>query len=399
MVMRVTESMKFNTSIASMFNVQSQYNDILEKMASQKKINKPSDDPLGMATLLGLRQATASINQYQKNIDSSNGWLTMTESKLSSVNDILTNVTELAIGQGTATSSAETRHIAGENVQQLIDEMLSLANSKYGDRYLFSGSRMDAAPFSATFQPARIAAPIPASANTFDGTVAASGVYTAGTNKTYAVKIIKGGFLADATYQVSSDGGKTWGAELDDLDTGAISLPDGISLTLTDNGSDHLTAGDMFYVNAYGDGYYIGNGDNLTIDVGRDASINYSITGERVFAGQGGGENIFKVMNDLKSALLNNNQQGITAQLDKLKNASEQVNLSISHVGTIMNRLELAKNNLSDMDLKVAEMTSTTEDADVAELATSLAMKQVALQASYATASKIGSSTILDFLK
>jgi flagellin-like hook-associated protein FlgL len=63
-----------------------------------------------------------------------------------------------------------------------------------------------------------------------------------------------------------------------------------------------------------------------------------------------------------------------------------------------VNRLELAASNLQDFSLKLADLTSKTEDADITELATSLAMKELALQASYATAAKIGQNTILNFI-
>jgi flagellar hook-associated protein 3 len=341
----------------------------------------------------------ASIDQCQRNIDNNNGWLAMTESKLSSAGELLTKARELAIGQGTATASAETRRITAENVEQLKEQMLSLANSQYGDRYLFSGSRMDTAPFSATSQSANTDTPTSASSNNFDGTVAESGIYTAGVNKTYVVKIITGGILTDASYKVSSDGGKTWGAEQNDLDTGTINLPDGISLTFTDNGANHLTAGDVFSVHAYAEGYYKGNNDNLMLDIGKDAAIHYNITGEEAFAGRNGGADIFKTLDDLKSALVNNDQGGILAQLENLNIASEQINFATSKVGTVVNRLDLAKSNLQDFSLQLTDLTSQTEDADMAELATSMAMRQSALQASYSMASKIGSNTILDFIK
>ena len=383
-----------------MFNVQNQYNSILEKMASQKRINRISDDPLGMTMLLDFRQAGASIDQYQRNIDNTSGWLSSTESKLSIVGDLLTKATELAVGQGTATVSAESRRVAAESVQQLKEEMLSLANSKYAGRYLFAGSRMDIDPFSSTSQPARIDVPTSASANSFDGTVAAGGSYTGTTNKTYALKIVTGGILNDATYQVSSDGGKTWGAELDDLNTGTVTLSDGISLTFNDNGTNHLAAEDLFHVHAYGGGYYNGNNDDLILDIGRGASVAYNVTGEAVFTGSNGaGTDIFESLDELKTALANNDQQGILAQVDRLKDAREQANFYVSKVGTTMNRLELAKNNLQDFSQKLVELTSNTEDADVAGLATSLAMKEIALKATYVTASKIGSNTILDFIK
>jgi flagellin-like hook-associated protein FlgL len=64
-----------------------------------------------------------------------------------------------------------------------------------------------------------------------------------------------------------------------------------------------------------------------------------------------------------------------------------------------MNRLELAKNNLSDLDLNLVKLVSDTEDADMSEIITRFAIKETALKASYAMASKIGNLTILDFIR
>ncbi len=397
MVMRVTENMKLNTSMASLNNVQGQYNSILEKMSSQKRINKLSDDPIGMTVLLGHRQVEASLEQYQKNVDAGNGWLALTETKLKSVGDLLTNASEIAIQQGTATASAESRSIMAENVRQLKEEMLSLANSKYGNRYLFSGSRMDTDPFSSSFAAARVDDPVAAPGNAFNGSVASGGTYSGTTNKTYAVRIVTGGALTAATYQVSSDGGKTWGAEKDDLDSGTITLPDGITLTFIP-GTVPMAAGDLFYVHAYADGYYNGNDDDLTVDIGANASISYNINGADAFTASGGVD-IFKIFDDLTTALESNDQQGILAQLDKLEAARQQVSLAVSKVGARMNRLEIAANNIKDLGLQVAALKSETEDADITELATDLATKELALQASYAIAAKIGANTILDFIR
>lgn len=399
MVMRITENMKMNNAVWSLGKVQVQYDAILEQMATQKRINRISDDPTGMTMLMTYRQNQASIVQYQKNVDNSNGWLSMTESKLTSAQDLLTRAKELAIGQGTATATAESRRIAANNVEQLRQEMLSLANSMYGDRYLFSGSRMDAPPFVATAQPASIDSPLSSSSNIFDGTVTAGGTYTGDINKSYVVKIVNGGNLTDASYMVSADGGITWGTEQTDLDTGTVGLPDGISLTVTNSGTNNLAAGDMFTIRTFAAGNYQGNATKQGTEIGKGTTIDYNITGAEAFAGWGGGVDIFKTLDDLKTSLSSNDAKGITAQLDNLTSSFNQINLSIARIGGTMNRTEIAKSNLQDFNLQLTDLSSKTEDADIAALATSLSMKEIAMQASYATVAKIGSTTILDFLK
>lgn len=397
--MRISENMKFGTAIISLGNVQSQYNTYLEQMATQKRINRISDDPLGMTMLLNYRQGQAEIDQYKRNIDNSDGWLNMTESKLTSAGNLLVKAKELALSQGTATATSATRRIAAENIEQLKQAMLALANSSYGGRYLFSGSRMDVAPFSSTYSPATIEPAVAATSNQFDGTALAAGTYTGASNNTYAVRIEHGDVLGAATYQLSTNGGKDWGTIQTVAATGVIALGDGISLTLTDSGANHLADGDMFSVKAFAAGYYQGNNAALTIDVGKETAVTYNITGGNAFGSEGSGVDIFGMLDSLKAALLSNDQAGITAQLDNLSEANNQINLSVARVGNTVNRMEVAKNNLQDLSLQLTDLTSKTEDADLAELATSLSMKQIALQASYATVSKISENTILNFLK
>jgi len=489
MVMRVSENMKFNTMVNNLFRVQDSYNGLMEKMSSQKKINRPSDDPIGMSRVLGLRKSKASVAQYRRNIDSCKLWIETTESNLSSVDKLLVQARGIAIAQSTATASAETRSISAVSVQQIIDEMRSLANSKDGDRYLFSGTKMDKAPFSSSytdssrigdFVPAegnafdgdvtaggtysgdhyvvRIVtggalgeavyevsadggttwgspATVPASGtisltggldltfhdngtnrlavgdtfslqtaesakgNVFDGDVTASGSYTGSENKTYVVKIVDSGSFSDATYNISSDGGKTWSDLKTDLDTGTITLGDGIDLTFT-AGTKDLTANDIFYVHAFQKGYYNGNNEKFSVEIGKNVSFDYSIPGESVFTDNvGGNVDIFKVLNDLKDSLEANDPDGIAAQLDNLGKASGQVNRYIARCGIGMNRLEIAENNMADMDFNLTKMLSNTEDVDFSEIATKLAMKEIVLKASYTMASKIGNLTILDFLR
>jgi len=249
MAIRVSENMKYNTIVNNLFRVQGSYDETMEKMATQKKINRPSDDPIGMNKVLSLRKSRASVEQYRRNINGCNSWIEITESKLSSVDGLLINAREIAIAQSTATASSETRSISAVVVQQIIDETLSLANSKYGDRYLFSGTRMDEEPFSFSESEATIGPAAAADGNVFDGNVASGeGPYTGSVNKTYVVKIIDSGAFGAATYQVSSDGGKNWSSTNTIPAEGTIDLGgDGIDLTF-EAGSNDLTANDIFYV-------------------------------------------------------------------------------------------------------------------------------------------------------
>jgi len=242
--MRITENMRYGSLIASLGRAQGNYSTLMERMASQKKINRPSDDPVGATRVLDFRGVRDAIAQYGRNIENADAWLQLSETKLENISDLIGQAREAGIND----QSAQTRQVLAQNVGSLLEEILSLANSKFGDRWLFAGSRTDRAPFG------RIILPVAHSANGFDGSVFSGGTYTGPADKTYTVRIASGGAPGTATYEVSDDGGATWGAAAAVPASGIVSLGDGLTVRFGDDGTTDLTAGDLFYVNAYAGG-------------------------------------------------------------------------------------------------------------------------------------------------
>jgi flagellar hook-associated protein 3 FlgL len=115
-------------------------------IASGKKINKPSDDPLGMGRVLDYRQTIASIEQYQTNIQRGKTRLDVVEVNLDLVDDLLEVVR--AIAQDETGGTTESRQRAAESLKDVYDQILDQANSKFNDNYLFSGYQTKTAPFS-----------------------------------------------------------------------------------------------------------------------------------------------------------------------------------------------------------------------------------------------------------
>ena len=115
-------------------------------IASQKRINKPSDDPMGVSQVLDYRQTLVTIEQYQTNIQNGITRLEVVEADLDLVGDLLE--VARAIAQTEANGTSASRQLAAEEVKNLYDQVLDLANSKLHDNYLFSGYQTKTAPFS-----------------------------------------------------------------------------------------------------------------------------------------------------------------------------------------------------------------------------------------------------------
>jgi flagellar hook-associated protein 3 FlgL len=149
--MRITSSMIFNQVTRSLQRNLKALADPSERLSTGKRINKPSDDPTGMSRAMDYKARIEENEQYMRNTDDAYSFLQYADTVMSSVANSLTRAKELSIQGATETQSAESRASIAEEVAGLRDEMLAAANSKLRDRYIFSGFKIDTAPFDASY--------------------------------------------------------------------------------------------------------------------------------------------------------------------------------------------------------------------------------------------------------
>ncbi|MGD8385779.1 MAG: flagellar hook-associated protein FlgL [Desulfobacteraceae bacterium] len=116
-------------------------------VSSGKRINRLSDDPVGLVSVINLRSSLEYIGQLERNINMGNSWLTMGETALSDVEDLLSETKTLCIEMANATQTATERSDAAVVVEGTLQQVLSLANTQVDGRYIFSGTKTDTAPY------------------------------------------------------------------------------------------------------------------------------------------------------------------------------------------------------------------------------------------------------------
>jgi len=146
--MRVTNKMMTDTVSANLLRQANRLLDAQEVVATEKIINRPSDDPIGMGKILDYRKAIYSIEQYQRNVIQGKMWVEHTEVVLDEVNALLRQAKEIAIAQSEGTSERDDRATAAQQVKNIYDQVMQLANTKLGDRYMFAGHQTGAVPFT-----------------------------------------------------------------------------------------------------------------------------------------------------------------------------------------------------------------------------------------------------------
>src|SRR5512136_2651827 len=107
--MRITQNMM---SAVFVNNLRKQTEAMLqrnEQIATQKRINRPSDDPAGMARVLGGRSTLAAIAQYTDNVTQGTSRLQFAESTLSTIDDLVQQARRTAEANSGAEVTAEAR--------------------------------------------------------------------------------------------------------------------------------------------------------------------------------------------------------------------------------------------------------------------------------------------------
>lgn len=142
--MRITNKIMQKNNLSNI-NTNKIYQDKLStQMSTQKKINRPSDDPVVAIRALRLRSSVTEITQYySKNIPDAESWLSVTEDALKNLSAITTNMITLCTKGANGPLKTEDRQIILEQLTALGEEVYATGDADYAGRYVFTGYRTD----------------------------------------------------------------------------------------------------------------------------------------------------------------------------------------------------------------------------------------------------------------
>lgn len=145
MAMRITTKMMHNTSLRNLNINKLRQEKLTNQMSTGKKITRPSDDPVIAIRSLKLNSSLDKIDQYyEKNASDALSWLELTESALSTVNDILTNdIRKNIIDAKSSYKTVEDREAIITHLRKAMEEIYATGNSDSGGRSIFTGYRTD----------------------------------------------------------------------------------------------------------------------------------------------------------------------------------------------------------------------------------------------------------------
>ncbi len=141
-----------------------------------------------------------------------------------------------------------------------------------------------------------------------------------------------------------------------------------------------------------------GDTNEIRVDIDEGVDLQVTLQGDRVFAGAGGGENLFEIVEDLWTALDTNDQPGVANILDRINSAKTQLSAEVTAVGASDAQAELWESRHLERDSLLQEQLSELEDADSIEVFSDLVQQEAALQGSVEVTSRILQTNLLSFL-
>lgn len=264
-----------------------------EQIASGRRINRPSDDPVGVGSVLQTNSSLSALTQYQRNLEAARSRQTLEEQTLGELTNVLERAKELGVAQGTATSNAQTRRVARAEVDRLIEFTQGLGNTTFQGRFLFGGQYADRMPFAST-------TPDP------------------------------------------------------------LAPPSGA----------------------------------LRVEVGPGQVVDTNRSGQEIFVDTG----VFTAMEELSTALGNDDAEAIRDALTSLDAAFAGVQELVGDVGARLNSLDVAAQNLDALEVNLESLRSSIQDTDFEEAVTELVNRQTTFQAALAANAQILGQSLADYL-
>lgn len=360
--MRIADKMQYNQVNQNVQKNRSEMSELQNQAATQKRINKPSDDPLASTRVLGARTEERGNQQYMKSINQARAFLEFSDQSLGELTEILVRAKELAVSQSSdASGNTESRQVTATEVGQIYNQAVQIGNRKLGERYVFAGFKTQTKPFDH------------------------EGNYF-GDDGDIKIQTNKDSFVA-----MNTPGSKVFLGQ--GLGNDGIVRP------------RYETATDVEGLKSFKDveEERVRNNNELQEDkvlTRGPASVNArSLVTTKDPVREDAGVNVFSTLMTLETALKTDDKAGIQDSLDILDQAISQVVLARSEVGSRVMSVNGGVDSLQKAVVDNKILASQMEDADVFQVISDMNKSDSTLKATLETSGKLIQSSLLDFIK
>lgn len=147
--MRLSTNTIYANGTNRLMGLQSDVNDLNEKISSGKKVRSPADDPVASARIIEINNNKSRKDTFAETRKTASSMLENYETNLSSVTDLVLNIKSSLTAAGNATYNDSQRQSIATELQGRLDSLISLANAKDSmGNFIYSGFTTDKAAFT-----------------------------------------------------------------------------------------------------------------------------------------------------------------------------------------------------------------------------------------------------------
>ncbi|WP_281883057.1 flagellar hook-associated protein FlgL [Paenibacillus sp. YYML68] len=431
MMGRVTQGMMNTQLLRNLNNNLSKMSHYQDQVATGRKLNKPSDDPVGLSFAMRYRSDITANEQYQENISTAISWLEFTDTLMEQAGSAFHRIRELTVQGANGSNPKGALDAIKSEILELSDQLVTIGNSQFNGKYVYNGQITDVPPYKKGISEVPLAISVGGTVDVNAADVTANnnqlrliinrgqevtvtlppkdyaaegGAAAFATDLQDAIHAAVGGtnkvtVTADAENKLvirSTDGSPNAGIQI----TGGSLAVNWMSesrdlkdLVKVDNPASNVK---LYHIEAqhsttdHGDIYF---------EIATGVRMPVNITGDKVFGHPSDGDNVFNVLSQIINALDKQDTGQVSELLGKLDSRMNTFLEVRADLGAKLNRIQLSEERLKDIDLNLKELQNQTEYADVAELITTLKTYESVYQASLSVGAKIISPSLVDFLR
>ena len=399
--MRVSTSQIYTQGLKAFGDQQTKLAQLQEQISTGTRINKPSDDPAASARILELEQTLEVNKQYQVNIDLAENRLSLQETSLGGVSNVLQRIRELVIQANNAAMDSLSRNSIADEIDERYQELIALANTVDSNgEYLFAGFQNQNQPFTAAVtgsvphvqfngdqgtRSINISQSRQMNVDTSGSDVfmrlgslsalnEATGVGNTGTGVMAPAHVFDNSVYTPGDYQIVFTGANTY--DVVDL-----------------SGPANIVTGATY-------------ADSQDIDF---QGIRTSITGtpaagDTFTISQGQYQDIFSVVSNLSETLREGSTNAqLSANFDQalrdIDASMENILQARTSIGGRLNALEAQREDNEAYIITLQDTLGKIRDTDLAEAISQLTLEQTTLDAAQAVFARITSSSLFNFLR
>ncbi len=351
---RVSEGSTIHSINYSIAKTKEKLENLQLQGSNLKKVQKPSDDPVGNMEILSIRSRKIDGDQYMRNASVAKAQLSFTENAIEELTELIVKAKELAIGQASNIFDPSVRDSVAKEIQQIRGQAIGIGNRRLGNKYVFAGFKTLTKPFNE------------------------DGEYL-GDDKQTKIEVGKDTFVPitfsgnDVFFQNAST---QFNAKAPLEDTPFKQLDQQFELQTKEQ--PHFKENEVQI-----------NRDPAAISVDRQ----FPPETPQVLK-----TSIFSDLKKLENALVTNNHEIIQDLLPEFDKSIDRLIEIRTTIGSTINKVDNSINTVEKENITNEAYKSRIEDADVAELFTDLTRQQNVLNATYKSSAQMMNNNLMKYI-